>query len=401
MPRIYLSPPDISQQDHAAVDAVLTSNWVAPVGPHLEAFEAALAKRADRKHAVALNSGTAALHLALQMLNVQPGDTVICPTLTFAASANPICYCGADPIFVDSEPSTWNMDPILLELELGERAASGELPKAVIVVHLYGQCANMDPILAVCERYNIPVVEDAAEALGATYKGRAAGSMGAFSFFSFNGNKIITTSGGGMLLADKASWIERALFLSTQAKEPVAHYEHREVGYNYRMSNVLAGLGLSQLDDLERRIAVKRAHFEAYRDALGELPGVAFMPIVDPDAVAWCGIYAHRRSGCGELLADLPHCRANGWWELARSDHRGACRCGYRGSTAMEAAAHAASISGLCVDWRGLRGRFVCQWIVFAEWIGDGRGGSFEGYRDCALVFCATTAITKSIHYGC
>ena len=170
MPRIYLSPPDISQQDHAAVDAVLTSNWVAPVGPHLEAFEAALAKRADRKHAVALNSGTAALHLALQMLNVQPGDTVICPTLTFAASANPICYCGADPIFVDSEPSTWNMDPILLELELGERAASGELPKAVIVVHLYGQCADMDPILAVCERYNIPVVEDAAEALGATYK---------------------------------------------------------------------------------------------------------------------------------------------------------------------------------------------------------------------------------------
>ncbi|CAA6691290.1 Lipopolysaccharide biosynthesis protein RffA [Lentimonas sp. CC19] len=285
MPRIYLSPPDISPQDHAAVDAVLTSNWVAPVGPHLEAFEAAVAERTGRAYAVALNSGTAALHLALQLLNVRPGDTVICPTLTFAASANPICYCGADPIFVDSEPDTWNMDPVLLELELGERAASGELPKAVIVVHLYGQCADMDPILAVCERYGIPVVEDAAEALGATYKGRPAGGMGAFSFFSFNGNKIITTSGGGMLLADKGSWIERARFLSTQAKEPVAHYEHREVGYNYRMSNVLAGLGLSQLDDLERRIAVKRAHFEAYREALGGLPGVAFMPIADPDAV--------------------------------------------------------------------------------------------------------------------
>ncbi|WP_162024710.1 MULTISPECIES: DegT/DnrJ/EryC1/StrS aminotransferase family protein [unclassified Lentimonas] len=285
MPRIYLSPPDISPQDHAAVDAVLTSNWVAPVGPHLEAFEAAVAERSGRAYAVALNSGTAALHLALQLLNVRPGDTVICPTLTFAASANPICYCGADPIFVDSEPDTWNMDPVLLELELGERAASGELPKAVIVVHLYGQCADMDPILAVCERYGIPVVEDAAEALGATYKGRPAGGMGAFSFFSFNGNKIITTSGGGMLLADKGSWIERARFLSTQAKEPVAHYEHREVGYNYRMSNVLAGLGLSQLDDLERRIAVKRAHFEAYREALGGLPGVAFMPIADPDAV--------------------------------------------------------------------------------------------------------------------
>jgi len=284
MPRIYLSPPDISTRDHAAVDAVLTSNWVAPVGPDLEAFESAVAELAQRQYAVALNSGTAALHLALQLLNVQPGDSVICPTLTFAASANPICYCGADPIFVDSEPRTWNMDPVLLELELGERAASGELPKAVIVVHLYGQCADMDPILAVCERYGIPVVEDAAEALGASYKGRPAGGMGAFSFFSFNGNKIITTSGGGMLLADKGSWIDRARFLATQAREPVAHYEHRELGYNYRLSNVLAGLGLSQLDDLSRRIAAKRAHFEAYRAALGELPGVRFMPIEYPDA---------------------------------------------------------------------------------------------------------------------
>ena len=284
MSRIYLSPPDIRAQDHASVDAVLTSNWVAPVGPHLESFEATLAQRVGRAHAVALNSGTAALHLALQLLGVQPGDTVICPTLTFAASANPICYCGADPIFVDSEPSTWNMDPVLLELELGERAASGELPKAVIVVHLYGQCADMDPILSVCARYGIPVVEDAAEALGASYKGRPAGGMGAFSFFSFNGNKIITTSGGGMLLADKESWIERARFLSTQAREPVAHYEHREVGYNYRMSNVLAGLGLSQLDDLERRIAARRTHYETYREALAGLPGVEFMPIADPDA---------------------------------------------------------------------------------------------------------------------
>ena len=284
MPRIYLSPPDISTRDHAAVDAVLTSNWVAPVGPDLEVFESAVAELTERQYAVALNSGTAALHLALQLLNVQPGDSVICPTLTFAASANPICYCGADPIFVDSEPRTWNMDPVLLELELGERAASGELPKAVIVVHLYGQCADMDPILAVCERYGVPVVEDAAEALGASYKGRPAGGMGAFSFFSFNGNKIITTSGGGMLLADKGSWIDRARFLATQAREPVAHYEHRELGYNYRLSNVLAGLGLSQLDDLSRRIAAKRAHFEAYRAALGELPGVRFMPIEDPDA---------------------------------------------------------------------------------------------------------------------
>jgi pyridoxal phosphate-dependent aminotransferase EpsN len=279
MSRIYLSPPDISPKDHASVDAVLSSNWVAPVGPHLTAFEKTLAARVGREHAVALNSGSAALHLALLVLGVGPGDTVICPTLTFAASANPICYCGAEPVFVDSEPRTWNMDPHLLELELSERAAAGTLPKAVIVVHLYGQCAEMEPLLELCQRYEIPLIEDAAEALGASYKGRPAGSMGQLSFFSFNGNKIITTSGGGMLLADNAAWIEKARYLSTQAREPVAHYEHKEVGYNYRLSNVLAGLGLSQLEDLERRIAAKRAHFEAYRDALGALPGVDFMPI--------------------------------------------------------------------------------------------------------------------------
>jgi pyridoxal phosphate-dependent aminotransferase EpsN len=284
MPRIYLSPPDISSKDHAGVDAVLSSNWVAPAGPHLTAFEKALAERTGREYSVALSSGTAALHLALLVLGVGPGDTVICPTLTFAASANPICYCGAEPVFVDCEPRTWNMDPDLLELELQERAAAGTLPKAVIVVHLYGQCAEMQPILEVCHRYAIPLIEDAAEALGATYQGRPAGSMGQLSFFSFNGNKIITTSGGGMLLADTAAWIEKARYLSTQAREPVVHYEHKEVGYNYRLSNVLAGLGLTQLEDLDRRIVVKRAHFEAYREALGALPGVDFMPITDPDA---------------------------------------------------------------------------------------------------------------------
>lgn len=279
MPRIYLSPPDISSKDHASVDAVLSSNWVAPVGPQLTAFEKALAARAARAHAVALNSGSAALHLALLVLGVGPGDVVICPTLTFAASANPICYCGAEPVFIDSEPRTWNIDPDLLELELKERAEAGTLPKAVIVVHLYGQCAEMDPILELCQRYEIPLIEDAAEALGASYKGRPAGSMGQLSFFSFNGNKIITTSGGGMLLGDEAAWIDKARYLSTQAREPVAHYEHRAVGYNYRLSNVLAGLGLSQLEDLERRVAVKRGHFDAYREVLGALPGVEFMPI--------------------------------------------------------------------------------------------------------------------------
>ena len=280
MPRIYLSPPDIRSQDHASVDAVLTSNWVAPVGPALDAFETAVAERTNRSYAVALNSGTAALHLALQILGVGRGDAVICPTLTFAASANPICYLGAEPIFVDSEPRTWNMDPDLLEEALKTRSDI----KAVIVVHLYGQCAEMNRILELCESYKVPLIEDAAEALGASYYGKPAGSMGAYSFFSFNGNKIITTSGGGMLLSNNKGGIESAGYLATQAREPVAHYEHKAIGYNYRMSNVLAGLGVSQLSDLDRRIAVRRAHFQAYQTALGSLPGVDLMPIPEPDA---------------------------------------------------------------------------------------------------------------------
>lgn len=280
MPRIYLSAPDISSHDHASVDAVLTSNWVAPVGPALDSFESAVADRANRQHAVALNSGTAALHLALQILGVSADDAVICPTLTFAASANPICYLGAEPIFVDSEPRTWNMDPVLLEQALMQ----GSNIKAVIVVHLYGQCAEMAPILEVCAKYGVPLIEDAAEALGASYCGRPAGSMGAFSFFSFNGNKIITTSGGGMLLSNDGESIEQARYLATQAREPAAHYEHKAVGYNYRMSNLLAGLGNSQLADLQRRIDTRRAHFEAYRAELGALPGIEFMPVADPEA---------------------------------------------------------------------------------------------------------------------
>jgi len=280
MPRIYLSPPDISPRDHASVDAVLTSNWVAPVGPALDAFETGVAQRVGRSRAVALNSGTAALHLALQILKVGPGDQVVCPSLTFAASANPICYLGAEPVFVDSETRTWNMDPELLEQAL----QSSNRIKAIIVVHLYGQCAEMDRILELAEAFKVPVVEDAAEALGASYHGRPAGSMGALSFFSFNGNKIITTSGGGMLLGDDAAHIDRALYLATQAREPVSHYEHRSIGYNYRMSNLLAGLGLSQLADLDRRIATRRGHYEAYKAALGKLPGLDFMPIAEPDA---------------------------------------------------------------------------------------------------------------------
>ncbi|MFP4165871.1 MAG: DegT/DnrJ/EryC1/StrS family aminotransferase [Opitutales bacterium] len=280
MPRIYLSPPEISSGDREQVDAVLASNWVAPAGPHLEAFENAVAKRVGRDHAVALTSGTAALHLALQIAGVGPGDRVLCPTLTFAASANPILYCGGKPVFVDCEPDSWNMDPALLEQAL-QAGASNEAAavKAVIVVHLYGQCADMDAIERLCREYGAPLIEDAAEALGASYKGRPAGSMGDMSFLSFNGNKIITTSGGGMLLANNREWVDLARHLATQAREPALHYEHERVGYNYRMSNVLAGLGHSQLHDLDRRIAVRREHFEVYRDALSVFPGVDFQPI--------------------------------------------------------------------------------------------------------------------------
>lgn len=281
MPRIYLSPPDVTVQDHAAVNAVLTSNWVAPVGPHLQEFEEALSASVRVGHALALNSGTAALHLALQVLGVGPGDEVICPSLTFAASANPVCYLGAEPVFIDSEPRTWNMDPSLLEKALQERPDI----KAVIVVHLYGQCAEMDAIMQLCHRYEKPLIEDAAEALGASHKGRPAGAMGDLSFFSFNGNKIITTSGGGMLLSNRSEWIAQARYLATQAREPVLHYEHKAVGYNYRLSNVLAGLGLSQFSDLDRRIAAKRAHFEAYAQAFDGLPGVGMMPIQLPEEV--------------------------------------------------------------------------------------------------------------------
>ncbi|PXA03925.1 pyridoxal phosphate-dependent aminotransferase [Coraliomargarita sinensis] len=279
MPRIYLSPPDISMQDHASVDAVLASNWVAPVGPHLEEFEKTVASSVGVKHALALSSGTAALHLALQVLGVGQGDEVICPSMTFAASANPVRYLGAEPVFVDSERRTWNMDPALLEKALQERSAI----KAVIVVHLYGQCAEMGKIIELCRKYDKPLIEDAAEAVGASYQGWPAGSMGDIAFFSFNGNKIITTSGGGMLLSNHQEWLSRARYLSAQAREPVLHYEHREVGYNYRMSNVLAGLGLSQFSDLKRRISAKRAHFEAYKAAFDKYQNVAMMPIQEPD----------------------------------------------------------------------------------------------------------------------
>jgi len=277
-PRIYLSPPHIEVLEVAAVVRALASNWVAPVGPDLDAFEEEFAARVGAAHALAVSSGTAALHLALRALGIGPGDEVLVSTLTFAASVNPILYQGAVPVFLDSERVSWNVDPALLADAVESRVRRGRPPGAVVVVHLYGQSADLDPIVAVCERHGVPLVEDAAEALGATYRGRAPGAVGRAGIFSFNGNKIITTSGGGMLVSNDEALIARARKLATQAREPAPHYEHAEVGYNYRLSNVLAALGRAQLRVLESRVAARRRVFEGYVAALGDLPGLAFMP---------------------------------------------------------------------------------------------------------------------------
>ncbi len=277
-PRIYLSPPHIGPEERALVTEAFDTNWIAPVGPHVDAFEGELAERVGAAHCVALSSGTAALHLALQLLGVGEGDEVIVPSLTFAASAFPVTYLGARPVFVDSETVSWNVDPALLSEAVEDQSRSGRPPAAVVVVDLYGQTADLDPIRAVCDRHGIPLIEDAAEALGATYQGQAAGTLGTAGFYSFNGNKIITTSGGGALVSDDGGLISHARKLATQAREPAPHYEHSEIGYNYRLSNVLAGIGRGQLRLLDDRVARRRATFAHYVDALGDLPGVAFQP---------------------------------------------------------------------------------------------------------------------------
>jgi pyridoxal phosphate-dependent aminotransferase EpsN len=276
--RIYLSPPHMGRDEFELVADAFRSNWVAPLGPHVDAFERELAARVGVGHAVALSSGTAAIHLALRLLGVGPGDEVLCSSLTFIASASPIVYERAHPVFVDAEASTWNVDPGLVEEELAACAARGRLPRAAVVVDLYGQCADYDPILAACDRFGVPVVADAAESLGATYRGRAAGSFGKFGVFSFNGNKIITTSGGGMLVSDDGDLIERARFLATQARDPAPHYQHSVVGYNYRLSNVLAAIGRGQLRALGDRMAVRARNYQFYKRHFGGLPGVGFMP---------------------------------------------------------------------------------------------------------------------------
>ncbi|MGE0878457.1 MAG: DegT/DnrJ/EryC1/StrS family aminotransferase [Acidimicrobiia bacterium] len=276
---VFLSPPHVGADERELLLAAFDSNWIAPAGPDLGLFEQEFSDVVGVANAVALSSGTAALHLALQLFGVSAGDDVLVSDLTFAATANAVRYVGANPCFVDSDEISWNLDPNLLFDELETRARANRLPAAVVVVDLYGQSADLDAIVAMCRHYEIPVIEDAAEALGATYKDRPVGSAADAAVFSFNGNKIITTSGGGMLVSHDAGITDKARYLATQAREPVPHYEHLEVGYNYRLSNLLAALGRGQLRSLASRVESRRRIFAGYQAALAGVDGVEFMPV--------------------------------------------------------------------------------------------------------------------------
>jgi len=276
--RIYLSAPHMSGREQKYIDEAFVTNWIAPLGPHVDAFERELASYLGVGGAVVLSSGTAALHLALMLIGVGRGDIVFCSSLTFAATANPVLYLGAKVVFIDSEPESWNISPVALEKALIKSEKEGKLPKAVIVVNLYGQSADMEPLLRLCEQYHVAVIEDAAESLGAIYRGKKSGSFGKFGILSFNGNKVITTSGGGALVSDDLEALERARYLATQARQEARHYEHTEAGYNYRLSNVLAGIGRGQLEVLEERVQARRAVFERYREAFENVEGFQFMP---------------------------------------------------------------------------------------------------------------------------
>lgn len=279
-PRIYLSAPHMGGQELELVREAFATNWLSSVGPHIDAFEREF-EAVVGAPACALSSGTAALHLALRSLDVGPGDEVLCPTLTFVASVNPIVYAGARPVFLDSDRASWNLDPGVLEDALKAKAAAGRVPKALIVVHLYGQSADLDPILELAARYGVKVIEDAAEALGTHYRGEQVGSRGDVGIFSFNGNKIITTTAGGMLTSRNADLVRKAKHWATQARDPGIAYEHSELGYNYRMSNVLAGIGRGQLRVLEDRVQRRRCIAFRYRDQLADVGGLSLMPQAD------------------------------------------------------------------------------------------------------------------------
>jgi len=276
--RVFLSPPDVGDEERRMLLEAFDSNWIAPTGPDIDAFEHELAEKTGVAHAVALSSGTAALHLALLLAGVERGDEVLVPSFTFIASAAAAIYVGAHPVFIDCSADSWNLDPALVEEVLTERAAVGRRPSAVITVDLYGETADYVALEALCRRFEVPLIEDSAEALGATHRGRAAGSFGIAGVFSFNGNKIITTSGGGMLVTQSRQLAERARHLATQAREPFSHYEHATVGYNYRLSNLLAALGRAQLRGLDSRVERRKRIDATYREELAGLPGISLMP---------------------------------------------------------------------------------------------------------------------------
>lgn len=276
--RILLSTPHMSGNEKKYIDQAFDSNWIAPLGPNVDDFEREIAMYNGSKGASLTSSGTAAIHLALAVLGVGRGDRVFVSSFTFVASANPVLYLGAEPVFIDSEAETWNMSPEALELALIEAKAANQMPKAIVVVNLYGQSAKMDELMDIAERYQVPIVEDAAESLGATYKNKKSGTFGKIGIYSFNGNKIITTSGGGALVSDDEEVLEKVRFLSTQAKDDAPYYQHSQVGYNYRMSNVVAGIGRAQLEVLDERVDRRREIFDNYLEELGSIDGVTFMP---------------------------------------------------------------------------------------------------------------------------
>lgn len=276
--RIYLSSPHMTGNEQKYIDFSFKTNWIAPLGPNVDRFEQDISQYVGAKGALAVSSGTAAIHLALRILDVKTGDKVFCSTLTFVASANPILYQQAEPVFIDSEFDTWNMSPKALKKAFLDAEEEGSLPKAVIVVHLYGQNAKMDEIIEICNFYQVPIIEDAAESLGAIYKGRKSGTVGKFGVYSFNGNKIITTSGGGMLVSNDQEALVKGKFLSTQARDNRPYYQHSELGYNYRMSNILAGIGIAQLAAIEERVEQKQAIFHRYVRELSHFKEFVFMP---------------------------------------------------------------------------------------------------------------------------
>jgi len=275
-PKIWLSSPHMGGNELKYVNEAFETNWVAPLGPNVNSFEKELAQYLNVKHCAALTSGTAAIHLALIILGVKQGDEVICQSFTFSATANPIVYQGATPVFVDSESESWNMDPQLLEEAIKDRIRNGKTPKAIIVVHLYGMPAKMEEILSISQKYGIPLIEDAAEALGSKYNGISCGTMGCMGVLSFNGNKIITTSGGGALISNNHDFIHKARFLATQARDNAPHYQHSHIGYNYRMSNIVAGIGRGQLEVLDLRVKQRRDNNAFYRELLKEVKGITF-----------------------------------------------------------------------------------------------------------------------------